>query len=72
MVFRYGVGNVFHQKRLTCLGLCHDERTLSLADRSKEVNDASRETIAWTAAKCEFLIGEEGREMLKGYAVAYL
>ena len=70
MVGGNGVGNVFHQDGLTCLGLCHDKRTLAFADRREQVNDACTEIGGRTvAAETEFLVGEEGCKMVEGYSV---
>ena len=72
MIGSNGVGNIFHQNGLTCLGLCHDECTLAFADGREEVYYACGEVGGgWVATKVIFLFGEEWGEMLERYPVAY-
>ena len=72
MVGCYGVGNVLHEDCLTCLGLCHDKRALSLAYGREEVDDACAEIGCGTvAAEVEVLVGEERCEVFECHTVAY-
>ena len=73
MVGSYGVGNVLHQDSLTRLWLSHNQCTLALTDRSKQVDNTHRRIRRCTVAtECELLIGEEWRQVLKSHTVAHL
>ena len=56
-----GVGYLLHEDGLTCLGLCHDECALSLADGGEEIDDAHAGRVVIATAELELLIGEQGR-----------
>ena len=73
MVGGNGIGHVLHEHGLTSLGLGDDQRALTLANRSEEIDD-TRAQIGGGAVATEhvFLIGEERREMLERHAVAHL
>ena len=59
VVLRNSIGYLLEQHGLTCLRLRHDQTTLSLADRGKEVNDTYRQRVALIAfAQFEFLVWE--------------
>ena len=66
MVVGNGVGNRLQKHCLTGLGLCHDKRTLTLADRRKEVDDAVRHCVVTIARKAkgtgEWFIGNSSDE----------
>ena len=73
MVGSNGVGDILHQNSLTRLGLSHNERTLSLANRREQIYDTRRDVGgAAVTAESEFLFGEKRCEVLKGYTVTYL
>ena len=73
MVAGNGVGNVLHEHGLTRFRLRHDEGTLPLANGGEEVDYAARKVVVFVArAECKLLFGEQGHEVLEGYAVAHL
>ena len=71
-----GVGDILQQHRLTRLGLRYDEAALSLTDGGEEVDDThSRLVLDCGAIACsevELLLWEDGRQVVKGYAVTHL
>jgi len=69
MVGGNGIGNLLEKHGLPRLGLRHDEPALPLADRGKHVDNTGRDVVVPVAGELEFLIGEKGREMLKGNPV---
>ena len=71
VVLGNGVGDVFHEHGLTCLGLRYDEGALTFADGGKEVYHTDAHGVTFACAEVEFLVGEEGGEVLEGGAVAY-
>ena len=71
MVGSDGVGNVFQQDGLTCLGLCNNQTALAFADGGEEVHDTGRDGAAFVSRDVEFFIGEQWGEEVEGYAVAY-
>ena len=66
-----GVGDGLEQEGLTGFGRSHDETALTLADGCEHVHDAGRQVVGGGAAgEVELLLGEKGREVLEGHAVA--
>ena len=66
-----GICNVLHKNGLTSLGLSYNQCALSLTNGGKKINYTCRHSVVHSVAKLEFLIGEEGREVLKRTAVSY-
>ncbi len=61
-----GIGYLLEQHRLTCLRLCHNQSALTLANRSKQIDDTHRQRVALVAfAEFELLIREERCQVLK-------
>ena len=66
MVLRNSIGYLLEQHGLTCLRLCHDQTTLSLANGGKEVDDTYRQRITLVAfAQLELLVWEQWGQVLK-------
>ena len=73
MIGRNGICYVFHQNRLTGLGLCDNQCALSFSNGREQVDDTCREVCrTWIAAEGELFFRKQRRKMLERNAVAYL
>ena len=70
VILGYGVGDILEQEGLAGLGRSDDEAALALADGREHVDHAGAEGAAASGGEVEFLVGEEGSEVLEGHAVA--
>ena len=67
-----GVGNLFHQDRLTRFGLRHDECALTFTDGGEQIDDAAGQRRVASVRQFELFIGKERGEMFERHAVAHL
>ena len=72
MILSDGVGDILEQDGLAGLRGRDDQRALSFAYGGEHVDYAGREIVGLTFAEFEFFVGEEGHEMLEGYAVTHV
>ncbi len=71
MMLGYGIGNFLKEDSLTCLGLGHNQSTLSFPDGTEHINNPYRERTFSRLAESEFLIREERGEEVKRNTVSY-
>ncbi|EJX08229.1 hypothetical protein EVA_03659 [gut metagenome] len=73
MIASNGIGNFLHEHCLTGFRLSHNQRTLTLTDRSKKVDNATRSRIRTSSTtELKLFFGKERNKMLERYTVAHL
>ena len=71
MIGGYGIGNIFQQNGLTGLWRSHNQGALPFAYGGEHIHNAGGNISHRARRDVEFLLREEGSEMLKGNPVAH-